>query len=77
MSETPTSKTGHWVDLSTGEVVTSAPERGLQLVPPGAEITPARAAAIKAAEEAHAAAGQPERATKAAARETTAKRRRG
>lgn len=50
-----TSSTGVFVDLATGQVVTSQPVRGRQLVAPGGIIDPDRAAAIKAAKENYAA----------------------
>lgn len=34
------SKSGVWFDTKTGEVVESAPAEGVQLVPPGFEVTP-------------------------------------
>lgn len=44
------SETGVFVDSKTGQIVHSQPEEGVQLVPPGSEITPAMKDAIKAAE---------------------------
>lgn len=34
------SKSGIWVDSTTGKVVESEPEQGFQMVPKGGEITP-------------------------------------
>lgn len=45
-------KTGMWIDMATGAVVTSAPRKGVQLVPPGGEMTPDRVAAVAAANDA-------------------------
>lgn len=50
-----TSSTGVYVDLASGEVVTSQPVRGRQLVAPGGIIDPDRKAAIDAAKENYAA----------------------
>lgn len=41
------SDTGVWVDTQTDQVVTSAPVEGVQLVPPGGELTPAVKATIE------------------------------
>jgi hypothetical protein len=43
------SDTGLWVDQATGQVVESAPRKGVQLVPPGGELRPDRKRAIDAA----------------------------
>lgn len=43
------SKNGVWVDTKTGKVVESQPEEGIQLVAPGATVTPDVAAQIAAA----------------------------
>jgi hypothetical protein len=43
------SESGVWFDSKAGKVVNSAPEEGVQLVPPGGELT----AAVKAAIDRH------------------------
>jgi len=40
--EQETSKSGVWYDSKTGKVVESRPVTGVQLVPPGGTVTPAR-----------------------------------
>lgn len=52
MANENVSKTGKWVDVQTGKVVSSQPEEGRQLVAPGGELTPDVKAAISAAEAA-------------------------
>lgn len=44
--------TGTWIDTDTGKVVTSRPERGVQLVSPDVEPTPDDLAAVDAAKAA-------------------------
>lgn len=52
-----TSKNGKWIDNKTGQVVSSEPEEGVQLLAPGVPETPDVTARIKAAEDAAADTG--------------------
>jgi hypothetical protein len=46
------SKSGVFIDMKTGKVVNSAPEEGIQIVPPGGTIDPTAAAQIEVAKAA-------------------------
>ena len=50
MADIEVSKTGKWIDGKTGKVVSSEPEEGRLLCPPGGELTIPRRSAIEAAE---------------------------
>lgn len=43
------SESGVFIDSKTGKVVESQPEEGVQIVPPGSEITPDMEKAVEAA----------------------------
>lgn len=46
MTDEDTASSGKFYDTKTGEIVTSPPEEGVQLLAPGAEETPAAKAVI-------------------------------